>query len=136
MTTPTLDLHEIQATVLRQRPAPYFGTHVLLWVDDAQAGRAFLRWPTPYFDSPPVGGSRPMPGCRLESPMQAWKQLHVPSDSLQSFPGAFREGMAARARQLGDEGVNDPKNWTSRNSGRGWALWGDRGAAVTRKDRP
>ena len=22
---PTLDLHEIQATVLRQRPAPYFG---------------------------------------------------------------------------------------------------------------
>ena len=27
---PTLDLHEIQATVLRLRPAPYFGAHVLL----------------------------------------------------------------------------------------------------------
>ena len=39
---PTLDLHEIQATVLRQRPAPYFGTHVLLRVDDARAGREFL----------------------------------------------------------------------------------------------
>ena len=37
---PTLDLHEIQATVLRQRPAPYFGTHVFLRVDDAQAARA------------------------------------------------------------------------------------------------
>ena len=36
---PTLDLHEIQATVLRQRPAPYFGTHALLHVDDARAGR-------------------------------------------------------------------------------------------------
>ena len=39
---PMLDLHEIQATVLRQRPAPYFGTHVLLRIDDAQAGREFL----------------------------------------------------------------------------------------------
>ena len=48
---PTLDLHEIQATVLRPRPAPYFGTHVLLRVDDAQAGRAFLRRLTPYVDS-------------------------------------------------------------------------------------
>ena len=27
---PMLDLHEIQATVLRLRPAPYFGTHVAL----------------------------------------------------------------------------------------------------------
>ena len=32
---PTLELDEIQATVLRQRPAPYYGTHMLLRVDDA-----------------------------------------------------------------------------------------------------
>jgi hypothetical protein len=38
---PALDLHEIQATVLRQRPAPYFGAHVLLRIDNSQAGRAF-----------------------------------------------------------------------------------------------
>ena len=38
---PTLDLHEIQATVLRPRPAPYFGAHVLLRIDDARAGREF-----------------------------------------------------------------------------------------------
>src|SRR4029450_5782252 len=48
---PTLELHEIQATVLRPRPAPYFGTHVLFRIDDAQAGRAFLRRLTPYVDS-------------------------------------------------------------------------------------
>jgi len=36
---PKLDLHEIQATVLRQRPAPYFGTHVLLRVDEWSAPR-------------------------------------------------------------------------------------------------
>ena len=48
---PTLELHEIQATVLRPRPAPYFGTHVLLRVDDAQAGREFLRRLTPHIAS-------------------------------------------------------------------------------------
>ena len=48
---PTLDLHEIQATVLRQRPAPYFGTHVLLRVDDAEAGRHFLRRLAPHIAS-------------------------------------------------------------------------------------
>ena len=43
--------------------------------------------------------------------MRALRRSAFPEDSLQSFPEAFREGMAARARQLGDEGVNDPKNW-------------------------
>jgi Dyp-type peroxidase family len=37
--------------------------------------------------------------------------LGVSRDSLQTFPEAFRVGMAARARQLRDNGVNDPKNW-------------------------
>ena len=48
---PGLELLEIQATVLRQRPAPYFGSHVLLRIDDAQAGRAFLRRLVPNVDS-------------------------------------------------------------------------------------
>ena len=48
---PTLDLREIQATVLRQRPAPYFGTHLLFRVDDAESGRKFLRRLTPHVDS-------------------------------------------------------------------------------------
>jgi len=106
-----LDLHEIQATVLRQRPAPYFGSHVLLRIDDAKAGRAFLSRLTPYIDS--------AAGWRTEA--NAWiavgisyaglEALGLPAGSLESFPQAFRQGMAARARQLGDEGVNDPKNW-------------------------
>jgi len=35
----------------------------------------------------------------------------VPEDSLQSFPEAFRAGMAARAGQLLDYGENDPGHW-------------------------
>jgi len=108
---PMLDLHEIQATVLRIRPAPYFGVHVILSVDDARAGREAIRRLTPYIDS--------AKGWRIAA--NAWlgvgisytglQALGVPRESLESFPEAFRVGMAARASQLRDEGVNDPKNW-------------------------
>ena len=107
----TLELHEIQATVLRPRPAPYFGTHVLLRVDDGRAGRAFLRRLTPHIDSAADWWSAVNPWLEVGISYAGLKALGVPQDSLQSFPEAFREGMAARARHLGDEGVNDPKNW-------------------------
>jgi Dyp-type peroxidase family len=109
--SPMLDLQEIQATVLRLRPAPYFGSHVVLRVDDARAGRELLRRLTPHVDS----------AANWWRPASAWlsvvisyaglEALGLPQDSLQSFPEAFRVGMAARSRELRDEGVNDPKNW-------------------------
>src|SRR4029077_19503155 len=108
---PTLDLHEIQATVLRQRPAPYFGTHVLLRIDDTRAGRELLRRLTPHIDSATSWWSAANPWLFVGISYAGLEALGVPRDSLQSFPEAFREGMAARARQLGDEGVNDPQNW-------------------------
>jgi len=108
---PTLDLHEIQATVLRQRPAPYFGTHVALRIDEPNAGRAFLRRLTPYIDS--AAGWRIGANAWLSTAISyaGLEALGLPQESLQSFPEAFRVGMAARARQLHDDGVNDPKNW-------------------------
>lgn len=108
---PTLELHEIQATVLRHRPAPYFGAHVLLRVDDARAGRELLRRLTPHVDSAASWWNAAGPWLSVAVSYAGLQALGVPSDSLQSFPDAFRVGMAARARQLGDEGVNDPKNW-------------------------
>ena len=101
---PTLDLHEIQATVLRQRPAPYFGTHVLLRVDDAQAGRAFLRRLTPYVDS--AADSRIAANAWLDVGISytGLEALGLSQESLQSFPEAFRVGMAARAKQLATMG--------------------------------
>jgi len=108
---PTLELNEIQATVLRQRPAPYCGTHVILRIDDARAGRELLRLLTPHVDS--AAGWREAANAWLAIGVSyaGLEALGVPRDSLESFPEAFRVGMAARARQLGDEGVNDPKNW-------------------------
>jgi Dyp-type peroxidase family len=107
----TLDLSEIQATILRPRPAPYFGTHVLLRVDDAQAGRAFLRRLTPHIDSATSWWSADNPWLFVGISYSGLEVLGVPRDSLESFPEAFRVGMAARARFLGDEGVNSPQNW-------------------------
>jgi deferrochelatase/peroxidase EfeB len=108
---PTLDLHEIQATVLRPRPAPYFGAHVLLRVDDARAGRELLRRLTPHVDSAASWWNTDRPWLSVAISYAGLQALRIPPDSLQSFPEAFRVGMAARARQLGDEGVNDPRHW-------------------------
>src|SRR5215813_8743689 len=89
---PTLDLHEIQATVLRPRPAPYFGTHVLLCIDDAKMGRAFLRRLTPHVDSAANWWNAVDPWIAVGISYAGLKALGVPPDSLQSFPEAFREG--------------------------------------------
>ena len=110
---PALDLHEIQATVLRPRPAPYFGSHILLRIDDAQAGRAFLGRLAPYVDSAADWWKAANAWLAVGISYAGLQALGVPQESLQSFPEAFREGMAARAAHLGDEGVNDPKNWES-----------------------
>src|SRR5262245_381284 len=108
---PTLDLHEIQATVLRPRPAPYSGTHVLLRIDDAQAGRKCLRRLTPHIASATNWWNAANTWLEIGISYAGLEALGLPKESLQSFPEAFRVGMAARAKQLGDDGVNDPKNW-------------------------
>ncbi|MER5217666.1 hypothetical protein ABT063_45940 [Streptomyces sp. NPDC002838] len=43
---PTLDLDDIQATLLRARPEPYFGTHAILEITEPAAGRdCCADWP-------------------------------------------------------------------------------------------
>src|SRR6266850_1178383 len=106
-----LDLYDIQATVLRHRPEPYFGTHLFLHISDAHGGREFLRRLGPHISS----------AADWWYPRDAWiavaitypglVALGVPKSSLRSFPEAFRMGMAARAEKLRDYGPNDPKNW-------------------------
>ena len=111
VSAPTLDLDDIQATILRPRPAPYFGTHVGLRVDDARAGRELLRRLLPYVDSAAGWWQARSTWLSVGISFAGFEALGVPPDSLQSFPETFRIGMAARAPQLRDEGVNDPANW-------------------------
>ncbi|MFC0432550.1 Dyp-type peroxidase domain-containing protein [Kutzneria buriramensis] len=108
---PTLDLDDIQATVLRARPEPYFGTHAIIEITDQAAGRQLLRRLAPLVSS----------AARWDEPRSSWMALAisyaglvalgVPQDSLESFPANFRAGMAARADRLRDTGPNAPQHW-------------------------
>ena len=107
----TVDLHEIQATVLRHRPEPYYGTHVLMHIEDAHSGREFLRRLTPHVSSAADWWNATDAWISVAISHTGLCALRVPEESLQGFPRAFQVGMAARAEQLLDRGENDPKNW-------------------------
>src|SRR6185436_10029994 len=98
----TVELDDIQATVLRYRPEPYYGTHVMLHVENAQAGRAFLRRLTPNVDSSADWWQAGEAWISAAVSFNGLVALGVPKDTLSSFPEAFRLGMAARANELRD----------------------------------
>jgi deferrochelatase/peroxidase EfeB len=106
----TVDLDDIQATVLRYRPEPY-GTHVMLHVENAGAGREFLRRLAPHVDSATDWWQAGEPWISIAITYPGLVALGVPEASLQSFPDAFTVGMAGRANQLLDRGANGPTNW-------------------------
>src|SRR5262249_13426468 len=74
-------------------------------------GRALLRRLTPYVDSAENWSTAANAWLAVAISYTGLEALGLPRKSLQSFPEAFRVGMAARAPQLRDEGVNDPKQW-------------------------
>jgi deferrochelatase/peroxidase EfeB len=106
-----VDLHDIQATILRHRPEPYFGTHIFLHVNDPHGGREFLRRLEPHIGSAADWWNAADAWIAVAITYPGLAALAVPEDSLRSFPEAFRVGMAARAEKLRDYGPNDPKNW-------------------------
>lgn len=108
--TPALQIEDIQSPILRIRPAPYVGCHVLLHFADAAQGREFVRRLVPHVVS-----------AAQFAAAEAWvavaftcsglQALGVPQTSLDSFPTAFREGMAARASALEGSEDSQPAHW-------------------------
>src|SRR3954454_23051065 len=107
-----LELDDIQGGALHPRPSPYVGTYLLLRIDDREAGRELVRRLHPL-----VGSGRMAPDPSAEAwitvafTYQGLKALGVPRDSLDSFAPEFRQGMAARAVDLGDVGESAPEHW-------------------------
>src|SRR3954471_19223149 len=93
---PVLDIGDIQSPVLRIRPAPYVGCHVLLHFADAAQGREFLRRLLPHVVSA-AGFTAAESWVAVALTFTGLQALGVPQKSLDSFPTAFRQGMAARA---------------------------------------
>ena len=110
--TVTLELDDIQSGALHERPSPYVGAYLLLRIDDRAAGRELVRRLSRLVDSgrPASDPARDawITAAFTYSGLQA---LGVPQSSLDSFAPEFREGMAARAAQLGDVGESSPEHW-------------------------
>ena len=104
-----LELDDIQSGALHERPSPYVGTYLLLRIDDRAAGRELVRRLLPLVDAGAAVGRarrRRLADRRLHLP--GLKALGVPQASLDSFAPEFRQGMAARAAELGDVGDEQP----------------------------
>ena len=107
-----LELDDIQSGALHERPSPYVGTYLLLRIDDRAAGRELVRRLLPL-----VSSARRSPAPEDDAwitvafTYQGLAALGVPQDSLDSFAPEFRQGMAARAADLGDVGDSGPANW-------------------------
>jgi Dyp-type peroxidase family len=108
----SLNLDDIQSAALRPRPHPYVGCYLVFRIDDKSAGRALLRDLLPAL-TPAVKA----PDCddnawiSVVISYEGFRALGVPQVTLDSFAPQFRQGMAARAEQLGDVGESAPENW-------------------------
>jgi Dyp-type peroxidase family len=107
---PALDIDDIQSPVLRMRPAPYVGCHVLLHFADAGQGREFLRRLLPHVVSAAqfAAAEAWVAVALTYSGLQA---LGVPQASLDSFPTAFCQGMAVRAPSFEEDEESLPAHW-------------------------
>ena len=89
------------------------GTYLLLRIDDREAGQELV--------GPGLLPVIESALCSSDLARHAWvsvaftyqglKALGVPQDSLDSFAPEFRQGMAARAADLGDTGASSPDHW-------------------------
>ncbi len=108
----SLELDDIQRGVLQQRPSPYVGTYLLLRIDERTAGRELVRRLLPAIDSA-SSFANPTENASVSVAFtyRGLEALGVPQESLDSFAPEFRQGMAARATELGDRGESAPHNW-------------------------
>src|SRR5204863_2156380 len=108
----SLELDDIQSGALHERPSPYVGAYLLLRIDDRAAGRELVRRLHGLVDAgrPSTDPARDA-WITAAFTYQGLKALGVPQDSLDSFAPEFRQGMAARAAELGDTGLSGPENW-------------------------
>src|SRR5215475_1935903 len=108
----TLELDDIQSGVLRPRPTPYAATYLVLRIDDRHAGRELMRRVSAVVTSA-ANPTSPLADTWVSVALtyQGLKALGVPQKSLDSFAWEFRQGMAARSKELGDIGESSPENW-------------------------
>src|SRR6516164_11084082 len=106
-----LELDDIQNGVLHPRPTPYAATYIALRIDDRNAGRELMRRVSTVVTSA-ANPTSPLADTWVSVALtyQGLRVLGVPPASLESFAWEFRQGMAARAKELGDTGESGPEH--------------------------
>ncbi|MDQ6751150.1 MAG: Dyp-type peroxidase [Actinomycetota bacterium] len=107
-----LDLRNIQGFVVRGYRLP-FAAYIFLAFDDPAGARAWVREMTDEVLSAEPWERKPDSGLNLAFSFPGLRALEVSMESLAGFPAEFREGMASRAKRLGDVGESAPPGWES-----------------------
>jgi Dyp-type peroxidase family len=111
VTSPHLELDDIQSGALFERPSPYVGTYLLLRIVNRAQGRELVRRLRLVLASIRTVGAREGTSLTVAFSYHGLEALGVPQTSLDSFVPEFRQGMAARAALLGDVGESAPDRW-------------------------
>ena len=113
----SLELDDIQSGALHERPSPYVGTYLLLRIDDRAAGRELVRRLHALVEAgTPSADPAHDTWITVAFTYHGLEALGVPQASLDSFAPEFRQGMAARAAELGDVGEAAPSTGRSRSA--------------------
>ena len=110
--TAQLELDDIQSGVLRPRPAPYVATYIALRIDEQRAGRELMQRVSQVVTSA-ANPNSPLADTSVSVALtyHGFKALGVPQAALDTFSWEFRQGMTARASDLGDVGPSSPEHW-------------------------
>ena len=107
----SLELDDIQAGALYERPSPYVGTYLLLRIADRADGRELVRRLQRIANTAARADTSDETSITVAFTYPGLEALGVPQASLDTFAPEFREGMAARAGVLGDVGESGPDHW-------------------------
>ncbi len=108
-----LDLADIQGDILRAYGNAYDCTsYFFVRIDDADSGRAWLgEAATHVTTAAPWTAGKPETTLNIALTAVGLAALGVAPDVLETFSVEFRQGMAARAKVLGDGGLSSPSAW-------------------------
>ena len=107
----TIELADIQGNVLRGYTMPA-AAYLFLRISDVPKARALMARMLPHVaTAEPWRDGPPATAMNVAFTFDGLQVLGLPDGLLASFPEAFRDGMAARAEQLGDRGPSSPEHW-------------------------
>ena len=105
-----LDLTRIQGFVVRGYRLPFAG-YIFVRILDAGRAALWLADITEHVLTAAPWSEKPESGVNIAFSYSGLRALALPDATLAGFPEDFRQGMAARAKLLGDDGDSAPENW-------------------------